>query len=103
MDELKDRLRRLKRRDRRIAKDIANTCGVSSQTVFKWLKGSMPKSHNLVQLSAMFNVTPDYLAHGDADKARAKAMSKLREEVTALSPRQITFLAQVAREISHRG
>lgn len=89
MTNFSNRLRKLKRQRGVTAKEIAAACQVSMQTVYGWLKDTMPKNNNLLSLSAYFGVSPDWLANGETSPARTAMVHELTTLLPQLSDQQL--------------
>jgi len=92
-----DRLRKIKRQRGVTAKEIAAECGVSMQTVYGWLKNTMPKNSNLATLSTYLGVSSDWLARGTTTPARATMVHELRAMLPNLSDDQIHITVMLWR------
>ncbi|BAK75795.1 transcriptional regulator, XRE family [Pseudogulbenkiania sp. NH8B] len=102
MPTFHDRLRKIKRKRGVTAKEIAAECRVSMQTVYGWLKDTMPKNSNLATLSAYFGVSSDWLAHGITTPDRAAMVHELRAMLPNLSDDQIRVTVMIWRNFLQR-
>lgn len=100
MPEFPHSLRKLKRRRSLTAKQIASACGVSTQTVYGWLNGKMPRINHLNSLSAYLGVSKDYLLHGDNPEDVSRLLAELNAILPHLTQSQLYALVVVAREMN---
>ncbi|WP_181248034.1 helix-turn-helix domain-containing protein [Chromobacterium haemolyticum] len=77
MQTIHDRVRALKKRDRVLTKEIANACGVSVPAVAGWMRSSVPNSRHLSLLAQFFNVSVDWLVHGELDAHREEIIAEM--------------------------
>ncbi|WP_338030556.1 helix-turn-helix transcriptional regulator [Chromobacterium alkanivorans] len=96
-----ERLNLLKRRKRVPARVIAKECGVSMQTVYNWLKYSMPDSSNMTRLCAYFGVTPDWLLYGRESVGRELLLSELNAILPSIAENRLSLLLAIAIEFMH--
>lgn len=100
MPEFPNTLRKLKRRRSLTAKQIAAACDVSTQTVYGWLNGKMPRIKHLNSLSAYLNVSKDYLLHGENPEDVSRVLAELNTILPHLSQSQLYAILIVAREMN---
>ena len=67
--KLSDRIVALAKANNVTAKEVAQFCGVSNNTVSKWFLGTAQptRGENLENLSKLFNVSKSYIAFGIAE------------------------------------
>lgn len=59
---------------------LAERTGVSRQTVNDWIKGQVPKGNHLIDLSRIFNVSPDFFFAKDFDIAISVPVHRTRKK-----------------------
>lgn len=102
MPTFHDRLRKLKRKHGVTAKEIAAECNVSLQTVYAWLKCTMPNNSNLANLSAFFGVSSDWLANGITSPDRDDLVHQLHAMLPHLSNDQLKVTVMLWRNFLHK-
>ncbi|MBP4049047.1 helix-turn-helix transcriptional regulator [Chromobacterium violaceum] len=103
METVNDRLRRLKRRTRATIRAIAAFCKVSEATVYGWLKSTYPRINHMAKLAEFFDVTIDYLVHGELSEKRDQIVLELRTLVPDLSTDQLYIMLLTARQFVKNG
>lgn len=98
MPTFHDRLRDLKEQKKVLAKEIAEACGVTPQSVHGWLKDILPRTKHLSSLAAYFGTTTDYLVHGNPSPERVAIIRELLRLGAKLSDSQLKALLITARE-----
>ena len=59
---------------------LAEKTGVSRQTVNDWIKGQIPKGNHLINLSKIFNVSPDFFFATDFDSSISVPVHRTRKK-----------------------
>ena len=93
--EVSDRLVALAKANGVKAKEVAQFCKVSNNTVSKWFMGTaMPmRGENLENLSKMFNVSKSYIAFGIAEPTTEEHV--LSEKIRMLSIKERTAVNEI--------
>lgn len=82
------------------ANAVAKALSLSSATVTKWKKGSVPNNKTLKLLADYFGVTPEYLLHGDSAAAPfAPQQKKLAGLIAQLDERDQIKLEGIIEEM----
>ncbi|MGC0152384.1 helix-turn-helix domain-containing protein [Chromobacterium vaccinii] len=103
METVNDRLRRLKKRHRTTIRAIAAFCEVSETTVYGWLKSTRPRTIHMAKLAEFFDVTIDYMVHGEQSEKRDQIVLELRTLVPNLSTDQLYIMLLTARQFAKNG
>lgn len=102
MPTFHERLRKLKKKRRVTAKEIARACQVAPQSVYGWLNDVSPRSIHMASLSSFFGVTTDWLVNGNQSPTRTEIVRELREIIPQLTEAELRALLAVAREFSKK-
>lgn len=93
--EVSDRLVALAKANGVTAKEVAQFCGVSNNTVSKWFLGTATptRGKNLENLSKLFKVSKSYIAFGIAEANTQEHV--LSEKIKMLSTKERSAISQI--------
>lgn len=98
-----DRLRQLRERDGMTRQELANRLKVHASTVGHWETGARePSNDTLAELSAVFNVSTDYLIGIDEASEESETVRRRIDTAIADSPDPVEDLICIWRAIRGR-
>lgn len=102
MRTIHDRVRALKKRDRVLTKEIAEACGVSVPAVSAWMRESVPNSRHLSLLAQFFNVTVDWLVHGELDEERDEIIAEMNMLTSMVDIEGLHIVRLMMRKLAYK-
>lgn len=79
--------------------ELAENCGVTRQTVYGWLRGSLPHRQNLHLLARVLGTSVEYLQGEENNIERSGLIDELGEICSRLPVRWVRALVNMARDL----